>query len=125
MFKAIVYFFCFLHFSGFATTTLMIDRYFSPESGAYNSLALFQGAKQIPVPQKKGFQPCFKRALLYFFVYSPLSELVLTTQHEIFGHGWRIRTLGSHVAKVHSYSIHPPFPYYKGAFEPWAQKRPR
>lgn len=44
-------------------------------------------------------------------IYFPLANWSATVQHEIFGHGWRIRSLGKDVAKVNSYKIYTPFPY--------------
>lgn len=45
------------------------------------------------------------------FFWGPLNETIHTTQHEVFGHGYRIRDLGKKTAEVVSYKIGLPFPY--------------
>lgn len=46
------------------------------------------------------------------FAWLPLNTLAIVVQHEVFGHGYRIRDLGT--ASVNSYSIDTPPPYGPG-----------
>ncbi|MCI5052278.1 MAG: hypothetical protein MRY21_03955 [Simkaniaceae bacterium] len=48
------------------------------------------------------------------FIWGPVNQLMIVTNHEIFGHGYRIRDLGIDFAKVQSYFIRAPFPYNTG-----------
>ncbi len=47
-------------------------------------------------------------------IWYPLSEFEVTLQHEVFGHGYRIRDIGSNIVKVQGYEFDPPFPYGDG-----------
>lgn len=54
----------------------------------------------------------FWRIFELFFIWLPLNELAVTVQHEIFGHGYRIRTLDN--AHVNGYDFDAPLPYGPG-----------
>lgn len=56
----------------------------------------------------------FERACELFFFWDPMGQFMMVTQHEVFGHGYRIRTLGSTYAQVAGYGIDAPFPYGDG-----------
>ena len=47
-------------------------------------------------------------------VWLPLNDLAIVVQHEVFGHGYRIRDLGSSKSVVVGYRIETPFPYGDG-----------
>ncbi|MCH9633404.1 MAG: hypothetical protein S4CHLAM7_01290 [Chlamydiae bacterium] len=48
------------------------------------------------------------------FFWTPLNSAIATTQHEVFGHGYRIREVGRKNAKVSQYKIGLPYPYGSG-----------
>ena len=54
------------------------------------------------------------RASIYLLFWSPLSEYTITANHEVFGHGYRIRDIGRKYAKVKKYRVYAPFPYAYG-----------
>lgn len=56
----------------------------------------------------------FSRLTELSFFWAPLNDLLITTQHEVFGHGYRIRDIGSKYAEVISYHIDIPYPYGEG-----------
>ncbi len=62
-------------------------------------------------------QDIIRRGAEWVFIWSPLCEIEMVTNHEIFGHGYRIRDLGSTTAQVVSYHIRAPFPYSSGGGE--------
>ena len=102
----------------------LIDRNFSPLSGAANILWLQRGMEKIEdslfLPQQsigleglKDFSlpPCsleegLNRQLRNFLFWIPASLSLSVTQHEIFGHGYRIRDLGSKYATVEGYKMY-------------------
>jgi hypothetical protein len=47
-------------------------------------------------------------------LWNPLNQLMITVQHEVFGHGYRLRDLGSRVADNLQYRINLPYPYGTG-----------
>ncbi len=55
-----------------------------------------------------------ERLLELGIVWYPLERFTMVTQHEIFGHGWRIRSLGSSTASVIGYQLDAPPPYGPG-----------
>lgn len=69
--------------------------------------ALIEG----PAEKKTAGARRIGRFLELIAFWDPLNSLISTTQHEVFGHGYRIRSLGSSVADVQKYKIKPPFPY--------------
>jgi hypothetical protein len=87
------------------------DRKLSPYMGAddlitsYRGLAKFQDVSIGPAPTY------WTRLLEMLAIYYPLSNYLATTQHEVFGHGFRIRSLGRSVASVNNYKIEVSFPY--------------
>jgi len=54
------------------------------------------------------------RFLELMLFWGPLNHLFSVTEHEVFGHGYRIRSLGKSVAEVDKYKIKTPFPYGLG-----------
>ena len=52
-----------------------------------------------------------KRLVNLLFIVDPINYIVMTTQHEVFGHGYRIRSLNSNKAQVKDYQINLPLPY--------------
>lgn len=93
----------------FASQTLMVDRHLSPYSGsasllfAQNTLIqtedyFFDGEGH------NGTAKVWGRTLEQLFFWYPINMISSVTQHEFFGHGYRLRELGTHPKK---YSISP------------------
>src|SRR3989304_7500498 len=92
---------------------------FSPYAGAENLFFIFQGSgyilsKYISIPEKKNFLYMLGRFAEVTAIYYPLSRIEVVLQHEVFGHGYRIRDIGSNIAVVNRYVIDAPFPYGNG-----------
>ncbi|WP_420421003.1 hypothetical protein [Simkania sp.] len=97
---------------------LLVDPDFSPYSGGQNlitGMRILQLSEDIMLPPKdepkEGLGVSFGRFAELFFIWNPLGELATVTQHEVFGHGYRIRELPSSHVKVTNYKIGWPFPY--------------
>ncbi|MBF8262478.1 MAG: hypothetical protein HW387_143 [Parachlamydiales bacterium] len=106
------------------TSQVSFDVHFSPFAGSQNILALHQGFERLenaffPTPKMTldDLKKLEQSALLSsssqwgrwsrnLFYWLPLNVTFLMTQHEIFGHGYRIRDLGSKYGKVTGYSVH-------------------
>lgn len=89
------------------------DRKMSPSVAGDNLITLSRGisyAQDMTLGPAPGF---WTRSFEMLALYFPLSNWSSTVQHEVFGHGWRIRSLGKEVAQVSSYKIWAPFPYSK------------
>lgn len=97
---------------------VLIDPDFSPYSGGQDLLTgfkLLQVSEDLLIPPKEdpkegGWTSLGRFAELFLF-WNPLGQLATVTQHEVFGHGYRIRDLPSRHAKVTGYQIGWPFPY--------------
>lgn len=100
---------------------LIFDPYFSPYVGADNLLLthdLIEKSKvgqftHIYSQQQNDYSKLFRAAEL-IFAWDPFNYVTMVTQHEIFGHGYRVRSLTSNKAKVLSYHIGIPRPYGSG-----------
>ena len=98
---------------------IMGDIDFSPYSGAQNLLTLHESLEKafsyvIPNKQEKKAIYAILRILELGFIWGPLARAELVVQHEVFGHGYRIRDIGSNRAKVSGYQIDMPPPYGEG-----------
>ena len=67
-----------------------------------------------PLVSSKSAPTRFWRLSELVFAWLPLNYLAMIVQHEVFGHGYRIRDLGSSVAVVDGYTIETPIPYGPG-----------
>ncbi|MEI6532010.1 MAG: hypothetical protein WCN87_04235, partial [Chlamydiota bacterium] len=98
---------------------LLTDTYMSP----------YAGADTLMLPQKalmnlqeyldlRSYQKTFlfglERTAELIFFWDPMGYLMMVTQHEVFGHGYRIRSLGSYYAEVAGYGMGVPPPYGPG-----------
>ncbi len=96
---------------------LLIDRYLSPFAGATDLLTLQDACVylvgKVWKEQYNTNSPLsiINRGIKQLIFNVPLSLFLSTTQHEVFGHGYRVRSLGSDVAKVQGYTLGLPFPY--------------
>jgi hypothetical protein len=98
------------------------DHHYSPYAGAENLLF----AQRIAETVVKQFQDqsdasigfslrnFIRRASEQAFIWLPLNYASMTTQHEVFGHGYRVREMGCGVAKVTKYHVRIPPPYAGG-----------
>ena len=98
---------------------ILFDIDFSPWAGGEDLLFTTRGFERV-IPKILGDIPPFKDLKLTFgrlsqmvSAWLPLNYLAVVTQHEIFGHGYRIRDLSDY-AKVTGYSIGTPPPYGAG-----------
>lgn len=96
-----------------------VDPYYSPFVGKDAILSLHesvqllsefsQGSNENP---PRGLKPSFYRLLDCALFWDPLCYAETVVQHEVFGHGYRIRSLKD--AKVNGYSFDLPPPFGKG-----------
>lgn len=96
-----------------------VDPYYSPFVGKDAILSLHesvehlsefsQGSKENP---PRGLKPSFYRFVDCALLWDPLCYAETVVQHEVFGHGYRIRSLKD--AKVDGYSFSLPPPFGKG-----------
>lgn len=99
----------------------IVDRYFSPYIGAEDLLSAHKGLEytqdliyEQPETPRRGFWIGAERFSELFLIWDPIDYLASVTQHEVFGHGYRIRTLHHEGAHVTRYKIDAPFPYGDG-----------
>ena len=100
----------------------MGDIDFSPYSGAQNILTLHQSLEKafsyvIPHKQEKKAIYAILRILELGFIWGPLARSEMVVQHEVFGHGYRIRDIGKAVTGCTPPRNNPS--NYGGSF-PWA-----
>jgi len=98
--------------SDLPSSKIEFDFKFSPFMGANNFITFNRGLEKFDdaILQKgmrktRGFGPFLWRATKQAFVYDLLASWFTVAQHEFFGHGYRIRDLGSGVASVTKYKI--------------------
>ena len=99
----------------------IVDRYFSSYIGAEDILSAHRGLEYIqdriyspPDKPRRGFWIGTERFAELFFIWNPIDEIAATTQHEVFGHGYRLRSLNRDRARVVKYRINVPIPYGTG-----------
>ncbi|MEI8301419.1 MAG: hypothetical protein WCG10_07440 [Chlamydiota bacterium] len=116
--------FLFLMFSSVLYSTehyeLFVDPYYSPYMGSalfltgHKSLEKIEDQWIFPsTPPKRGVLASVGRIVELTLFWNPINSLICVVQHEVFGHGYRARSLHD-VAKVKSYSIGKPSPYGHG-----------
>jgi hypothetical protein len=100
------------------SSQLLVDPYFSPYIGAEDLLTLHRGIEcaeewLFPRPEypRRNFYAGLERFSQLFLFWDPLNAMMFTVQHEIFGHGYRIRTVRNEGAWVKKYTFKLPFPY--------------
>ena len=98
---------------------LIIDINFSPYAGGEDLLLAtraFEKTQELLFKQQpsKTAQARLFRLSDLLTVWLPVNYLTTVVQHEVFGHGYRIRSLGSSRANVFSYRIGSPPPYGPG-----------
>jgi hypothetical protein len=97
---------------------LIVDPYFSPYMGAddllfaqYELENLEKWAFHSNSPPQENWSSRWGRFATQVLFWDPLGYTLAVTQHEVFGHGYRIRSLGHSVAYVTGYKIGRPPPY--------------
>lgn len=100
--------------------TIVYDTKYSPLMGAEDILTAHSALMRLedflletPGAERKPFLAPIGRLLELSFFWNPLNDFLVTVQHEIFGHGYRIRDLDP-ITKVKKYKFDWPFPYGKG-----------
>lgn len=96
---------------------VLVDPHASPFMGSEWILTLHKSLEVredaiLPPPPKRGFFPGLGRMAELGLFWGPLNIFADTVQHEVFGHGYRVRTLSD--AKVVKYSFGWPPPYGAG-----------
>lgn len=122
MFKKLFLFFC-LYLPLFSSQRIEVDQHLSPYSGASNLFLaenLFIDIEDYFFPEytkRNSTAKVFGRACELLFIWDTINGLGHVTQHEVFGHGYRLRELD---LKVLGYTIQP----YSGAtyFERYPDK---
>lgn len=120
--KNIAYFcLSFSYVFGSVNYDLIADPYFSPYAGASDLLLTEHGLENLgtyafpsDAPSKETWRSRLARLTSLVLFWDPLGYALTTTQHEVFGHGYRIRSLGNSVARVSRYKIGVPPPYGPG-----------
>lgn len=103
--------FCLLLITGtaFANQTVMVDPHFSPYSGSANLIfvqdLMIQGEDALfKKSNRNSTMKVWGRTFEQFLFWYNINMLADVTQHEVFGHGYRLRELGYHPKK---YTISP------------------
>lgn len=105
-----------------ATYKLGWDIDFSPYAGGEDILFAHRSAERIeayflgktPACYSKSASARFWRLSELYLGWLPVNYLATVAQHEVFGHGYRIRDIGRPRAKVQGYSFNAPPPYGEG-----------
>ena len=100
---------------------LLIDPYFTPYIGAEDILSTYRGLEEFenllikpPAHPQNTFLQDIERVADLVLIWEPINYLGVVVQHEVFGHGFWVRTLPSDVAKVKKYKFGTPPPYGSG-----------
>ena len=100
---------------------LMVDKDFSPFMGGENFLfgehlleMTYDYLIKPPATPQRGFIPSLGRAFELIAFWEPIGIAMSTVQHEVFGHGYRLRDIGRSKAQVDKYSFDWPPPYGSG-----------
>ncbi|MCB1109005.1 MAG: hypothetical protein KDK44_05045, partial [Chlamydiia bacterium] len=96
--------------------SLHLDRDLSPHAGSPSLLSIHDGVRR---GEERLWKTDFRsdrliRALKMGTVYLPVSYFATVVQHEVFGHGYRIRSFGKDIAHVERYAFGAPPPFGYG-----------
>ena len=116
MIKWLSYSLSILTFTSLVADQIVYDEDFSPYAGGEDLITLNNAFLKLedtlyPEPKNNGYSEKTNRLLNEFLITSPLNYLMTTVQHEVFGHGYRIRDIGKPKVRVNSYHIDAPIPY--------------
>ncbi len=91
------------------TIQMMVDPKMTPDSGAKDLLAIHKSLNFIehkyyfkPLPNNFG---SFLSRLVDTYLWTVINSVTMVTQHEVFGHGYRIRDIGTEYFTHPSYKI--------------------
>lgn len=98
---------------------LIADPHFSPYAGGEDLIGGFRLLESSidgyyrysDDPENKSSGNAIQRLAELALFWDPVGRYLSTAQHEVFGHGYRVRSLKGHVSK---YNIGVPFPYARG-----------
>ena len=116
--KRFIFLFFMFSSSAFAKVSynMIVDHNFSPFAGgedlltAHKIIESLEDATTYPTKNPStGALAVFWRLAELGLFWDPLNRIISTTQHEVFGHGYRIREMSS--AHVKKYEINWPYPY--------------
>jgi hypothetical protein len=98
---------------------LIVDPYFTPYIGADDLLSTCRGLEALEdtiykPPHGQTFLNDTERFADLFLVWEPINYMAMVTQHEVFGHGFWVRSLHSDHAFVKRYEFGAPPPYGPG-----------
>lgn len=100
---------------------LLIDQYFTPYIGAEDILSAYRGLEELenlilkpPANPRNTFFQDVERLADLVLIWEPINYMGVVTQHEVFGHGFWVRTLPSSTAEVKKYTFGKPPPYGPG-----------
>lgn len=98
---------------------VLIDPHFSPFMGSELMISLHKSLEQredgiIPPKEtpRRGALPALGRAAELMLFWGPVNSFTDVVQHEVFGHGYRVRSLST--GRVVSYTFGVPVPYGTG-----------
>jgi len=105
----------------FADVNIIVDPYFSPYMGAEDLITLHRGIEwgenfihdTFKSPGRRWYDRLGRIGELVLF-WDPANYAEMVVQHEVFGHGYRVRSLGRSKAHVENYHIGAPPPYGEG-----------
>lgn len=101
-----------------APFALHVDQYLSPNVGSPTLLSIHdsvrRGEENLWKTSPEVRSDRLMRAMQMGLVYLPVSYFTTVIQHEVFGHGYRIRSFGKDVAHVEGYQFGTPPPFGDG-----------
>ena len=96
----------------------VFDYHFSPKASAASMLSIHSGLQKLLDKAYKLDEPTILHSVGRFaeltFGWIPLNRMAVTTQHEVFGHGYRMRDFGKNIGEITGYGIGVPLPYGQG-----------
>ncbi len=99
----------------------IMDPHFSPYAGGEDIIEGFHVAEWA-LDARSASPPWYERLFTQIGFWDPLGRYASTAQHEVFGHGYRVRSLHGHVLK---YGVGVPFPYANGGGYTMFQRSPK
>lgn len=100
------------------TYQFLYDKNFTPYAGGGNLLTLHKGIEKLdahsPLKEKQGVVPTIARLFELTLGWTPINYMTMVVQHEVFGHGYRMRDFGKGVGSVTKYEFNLPPPFGPG-----------
>ncbi|MCP5492788.1 MAG: hypothetical protein H7A40_07105 [Chlamydiales bacterium] len=96
---------------------LMIDAHMSPKAAAHSLSSIHKGIERMASPvSTKGtdLKARLARILEMSLVWAPINRFTMVVQHEVYGHGYRLRDIGEKKVAIEGYQIDLPPPYGNG-----------